>query len=181
MKSLLMLSLLPVAGAAGGQSSPGTVPEPGLEITLQSLPKPHMFRLEAMNRGSANVLVIRPRARMMDSLEQWGGWSLSVKGPHGRATPLAVPAGIPPVTSHDLIELRPGESVGVVISLKSWIISRTKPHTIVPGTYTVAIRYHYDQGWVLGRNTEDLVDVPTLPPVESRDLRFVVEDGTREE
>ncbi len=183
MKPSLILSLLiPVVGVASGQGTPQKTPATELEISLQPQSAPRTFHLQIINRGSEKALVIRPRARMLDGFELWGGWHIAVQGPHGAAKPLAMPGSIGSPVRLDLIELRPGESAGVIVDLRLWTIGHTRPWPDVPGKYTVVVRYHYDQGWVLGeKGTEDRVDVPTLLPVESRPLQFVVQDGTREE
>lgn len=191
MRTLLTLALMAlmalVRHPALAQGHGAAAAPQALQVTLRALAAadagaPLTFQLLATNRGGTSVQLIRPRAGMLERNAQWGGWSVEVEGPRGRASPQAVPGAVPPFTARDLIELRPGESIGVVFSLRHWVVPR-QPRTAaptaiaeLPGPYTVVVRYRLDPGWVPGADgsSAGAITVPTLPPAGSAPLRFVV-------
>ena len=102
------------------RSLPMKAPEAKLSITLERSPTPNTFHLSVRNTSHSSVLIVRPRVHTVDTYSSWGGWSLHVQGPGGPFHAFTFPGGIQPFTSIDLIELRPGESVGVVINLSKF-------------------------------------------------------------
>lgn len=180
MKRTLMILLLVIAAAleATQPTSPPEGSESGLELTLEALPRSNTFFLRAMNQGASSVLLIRPRAGMVDHFENWGGWSVEVRGPGGPLFPMAFPGGLPPFTSLDLIELRPGESVGVVFNLDHYVNSQQVALADAPGAHTLVARYHLIQDKVHRVPAEPgdaFLKVPRLPPAQSKALAYVVQ------
>jgi hypothetical protein len=177
LRRLLVLTcLLATLLAAHAAAASG----PPLALTLSThTGKSGALHLRVSNRGKTDVTVIRPRAKMLDHFEEWGGWRIEVSGPHGRAMPFPFPSAVPPVTALDLVTLRPGESIGVEINLSHWLVDRTAAHSAsvadTPGNYSVIVRYHFAQGWLPGEHgTADKVVVPELPVAESRTQSFTI-------
>jgi hypothetical protein len=171
-KAIFLLGILLgiiTSSTAAEPTSPQRIPQLELHMTIDSLSKPHTFFLWAVNRGTSNVLVIR-----------WGGWSLRVQGPGGPFIPFTFPGGIPPFTSLDLTELRPGESIGVVLNLDRYVNNKQTELVNMPGKYTVVASYYLDQDKVYKVPTEtgeNFITVPRFQPIESRALQFVVQDS----
>ncbi|PKL37387.1 MAG: hypothetical protein CVV41_22915 [Candidatus Riflebacteria bacterium HGW-Riflebacteria-1] len=93
----------------------------GLHLYLEKIPGVASLRLLAENRGSDPVLIMRPRAGMLDHYRAWGGWSVRLNGPGGAFRPIVYPGASIPETASDLIELRPGEAFGVNLSLAGYV------------------------------------------------------------
>jgi hypothetical protein len=152
--------------------------EAELSVTLERSRTPNTFHLSARNSSHSSVLIVRPRVHTVDTYSSWGGWSLHVQGPGGHFHALALPGGIQPFTSIDLIELRPGESVGVVINLSQFTRDNKALLADLPGNYTVVARYRLEQQKVVlasgPANGEGFVPVPILPAMESEAVQFVV-------
>lgn len=182
-KAIFLLGILlgiTISSTAAEPTSPLSVSQLELQMTIDVLSKPNSFFLWAVNRGKSNVLVIRPRSGMVDHFESWGGWHLRVQGPGGPFIPFTFPGGIPPFTSLDLTELRPGESIGVVLNLDHYINNKQTELVNMPGTYTVVAGYYLDQDKVYKvpeETGENFIAVPRLQPIESRALQFVVQNS----
>jgi hypothetical protein len=182
-KTIVLLGILLgiiTSSTAAEPTSPQSVSQLELQMTTDILSKPNTFFLWAVNRGKSNVLVIRPRSGMVDHFESWGAWSLRVQGPGGLFIPITYPGGIPPFTSLDLTELRPGESIGVVLNLDHYINNKQTELVNMPGTYTVVAGYYLDQDKVYkvpAETGEHFIAVPRLQPIESRALQFVVQNS----
>ncbi|HNX96194.1 MAG TPA: hypothetical protein PKK12_00800, partial [Candidatus Aminicenantes bacterium] len=72
------------------------------------------------NMGKTTVRLIRPRQGMLGIYQQWGGWTLTVTGPGGRwEAPPETGIRILPVPA-DCVELKPWESVGVLVDISSF-------------------------------------------------------------
>lgn len=177
-KAIFLLGILLgiiTSSTATEPASPQSVPKPELQMTIDSFPKSNTFLLWAVNLGKSNLLVIRPRSGMVDHFSSWGGWSVRVQGPGGPFLPLTVPGGMPPFTSLDLTELRPGESIGVVLNLDHYINDKQTALADMPGKYTIVASYYLDQDKVPAETGENFIAVPRLQPIESRALQFVVQ------
>ena len=175
----ILLGLI-TSSTAAERTSPQSVPQLELQMTIDVLSRPNTFFLWAVNRGKSNVLVIRPRSGMVDHFESWGGWSLRVQGPSGSFIPFTFPGGIQQFTSRDLIELRPGESIGVILNVDRYINNKQTELVNMPGSYTVVASYYLDQDKVYKaheENGENFIAVPRLQPIESRALQFVVQNS----
>lgn len=173
----LLLAALSVA--IGPLSTEGPLlradsPEAELEITLDQLAQPNTFHLSATNRGALPVLVVRPRVHMLDQMDSWGGWSLRVQGTGGPFHAFPFPGGVPPFTSLDLVELRPKESIGVVLDLSNFTPDGNSRLTDLPGKYTAVAIYHLEQDKVVSAIGDGFVAVPRLAATESKAIRFVV-------
>ena len=174
---------------AEGDSLPVNPPKAELEITLERGSKPNTFHLSAKGCGPSSTRIVRPRVHMVDYLGSWGGWSLRVQGPGGVFQPFPFPAGIQPFTSLDVVDLRLGESVGVVLNLSKYTRDGKSLLADLPGKYTVVVVYHLEQDKVVSvhgtQHGEDFVSMPKLPAMESAALQFVVlaegkQDETRQ-
>jgi len=122
---------------------------------------------------------------MLDKYGGWAGWSIQVQGPGGRFGPYPFPGAVEPPTAADLIELRPGESVGVVINLGGYVRSGVSSATAspavlgTPGNYTVTSGYHYETDKVYSHadpasGLPIFASVSQMSPVESVPQTFIV-------
>ncbi len=175
---LVAFSMAVSASQAEEPSHPVNFPKAQLEITLERLPQPNTFHLFARNCGDLPLLIVRPRVHMLDQLGTWGGWSLRVQGPSGPLHAFPFPGGVQPLTTLDLVELMPEESIDVVLDLSHFTPDGSSLLADLPGNYSAVVGYHLEQDKVVSAsgsaNGEGFVSVPRMPVMESEPIRFVV-------
>ncbi len=73
---------------------------------------------------------------------------MSLKGPKGACQPYPFPGAVQPETPGDIIELRPRESFGVRVELRTWVSKESNGQnpryvhlTKTPGTYVLYLEY----------------------------------------
>jgi hypothetical protein len=174
---LLAILFVTISTSNAEEHSPSmNIPKSELEVKLTRLSTPNTFHLSVKYCGNSSVLIVRPRAGMLDSFDAWGGWSLHVRSSEGTFHAPVDPGGMPSYTSLDLIELRSNESVGVDINLSNFTRYGKSKLVNLSGKYTVLARYHLEQDKVVlasgSANGEGFVAVPKLPAVESAVLQL---------
>jgi hypothetical protein len=162
------------ASEAGSSALP--VSQLYLEIDVSSLPG--SLRFIAENRGSANMVLFRPRGDMLESYGDWAGWQIEIKGPGGLFIPRPFPGPVVPFTAQDLMELAVGQKVEAVVGLAGFVSTNWpasgNPIFLgeTPGDYTVAISYRLDQKDVRDCRNGGFVTVLPCPPVQSAPVSF---------
>ncbi len=147
LPTLLLIWLLPAPGVA--LSAPdGTAGQLALRLAPgdpESSRTAVWLRIE--NMGKTTVRFIRPRQIMLEIYQQWGGWTLSVTGPGGRWEPLPREGVMILSVPADCVELKPWESVGVLVDIGSFFCVDAKKDAPFlrlsdqPGTYTLQVEY----------------------------------------
>jgi hypothetical protein len=155
----------------------------GLVVTLsikeKTMPEgtPVLLLLNAQNRGTLPIRLIRPRGTHITRIQEHG-WVIEVTGPQGAYGVLPEPRGVKPVVDEDIIILAPGELVGAEISIGHYVLlsQPTRPlHSVgnTPGSYRAILRYNGNKGGPFLLKTEKL-DALFRGPVSAAPVEFEI-------
>ena len=96
------------------------------------------------NMSSENVYITRLKSWPLKAFGGWAGWSLTIDGQDGQWSFVHAPSLPPPITEHDIVELKPYESYTKKIDVSSAIMRAEHPRQHLqdtPGVYTFSIDY----------------------------------------